>query len=87
MEVSGCRLLLFAVALRDQQNDFVFRQRGLDGRERRRAPNQKGDDYIGENDDIPQRQDRYPVRRRDGLVIPLKDLRQGLFWVFGEEEK
>jgi hypothetical protein len=77
VEVGGRRLLLFAVALRDQQNNLVFCQRRLDSRERSRASDEKGDDYIGENDDIPQRQDRNPVRRGDRLVIPLKNLRQG----------
>jgi hypothetical protein len=77
MEVSRRGLLLFAVALRDQQNDLVFRERGLDCGKRSWSPNEKRNDYIGENDDIPQRQNRNPVRRGDALVIPLENLGQG----------
>ncbi len=76
VQVSRGGLLLFAVALGDQQDDLVLRQRGFDGGKRRRTANEEGNDYIGENDDIPQRQDRYPVRRRDALVVPLKSLWQ-----------
>jgi hypothetical protein len=77
MQVCRCRLLLLAVALRDEQQDFVLSQRCLDGRQGCRAPDEKRDHYIRENDNIPKRQNRNPVRRRDGLVIALKDW-QGL---------
>jgi hypothetical protein len=78
MQVSRRGLLLLAVALRDEQDDLVLGERCLDGGKGCRTPNEQGDDYIGENDNIPQRQDRNPVRRRDALVVPLKSLRQGL---------
>jgi hypothetical protein len=87
MQVSRRGLLLLAVPLSDEQDDLVLGERCLNGGKRCRTPNEQGNYYIGENDDIPQRQDRNPVRRGDALVIPLKDLRQGLFGLFGDEEK
>jgi hypothetical protein len=78
VEISSRWLLLLAVTLCDEQDDLVLGQRCLDGSKRRGAPNEERNDYIGENDNIPQRQDRNPVRRRDALVVPLKSLRQGL---------
>ena len=77
MEVSGGWLLLFPVTLSDEQNDLVFGERRLDRGELRRSPHEKWDYYIGENDDIPKRQDRNAVRRRDALVVSLKSLGQG----------
>ena len=77
MQISRRGLLFLAVALGDEQDDLVLREGGLDRGERGRTSNEEGNDYVGENDNIPQRQDRNPVRRRDALVIPLKDLRQG----------
>jgi hypothetical protein len=77
VEIGSGWLLLFTVALGDEQDDLVFRERGFDGRERSRSPNEQRDYYIGENDNIPKRKDRNAVRRRDALVIPLKDWRQG----------
>jgi hypothetical protein len=76
VKVSGGRLLLLSVALSDQQNDLVFREGSLDCCERRRATYEERDDYIGENDNIPKRKDRNPVRRRDALVVALKSLWQ-----------
>jgi hypothetical protein len=78
MQVSGRGLLLLAVPLSDEQDDLVLGEGCLDGSKRRGAPDEERNDYIGENDNIPQRQDRNPVRRRDALVVPLKSLRQGL---------
>jgi len=78
--VQVCRrgLLLLSIALRDEEDGLVFRERCLDGGEGCRAPDQQRDYYIGENDNIPKRKDRDPVRRRDALVVPLKNRRQVL---------
>jgi hypothetical protein len=76
MQIGSGRLLLLSVALGDEQDDLVFRERGLDRRKRRGAANQKRNDYIGENDNIPKRKDRNPVRRRDAFIVALKYLRQ-----------
>ena len=78
VQVGRGRLLLLSVALRDQENDLVFRERGLDGGEGCRPTDQQRDYYIGENDNIPKRKDRNPVRRRDALVVPLKNWGQVL---------
>jgi hypothetical protein len=79
MEIGRGRLLLLTVALCDQQQDLVFRQRGFDCREGSWSPHQKWDNYIGENDNIPKRQDRNPVRRRDALIIALESLSYASF--------
>src|SRR5437868_12116693 len=76
MQIRGGGLPLFPVALRDEEDDLVFGEPGFDRRERCRTPDQKGDDYIGKNDDIPKRQDRNPVRRRDGFIVALESLGQ-----------
>jgi hypothetical protein len=77
MKVSGGGFLLFAVALRNQQNQLVFRQRCLDRSQGCRPSNEQRNYYIRENDDITERQDRDPVRSRDGLIVTLEDLGQG----------
>ncbi len=53
MKVGGCRLLLFPIALSDEQNDLVFRERSLDRGERCGATNEQRDYDVGENDNIP----------------------------------
>jgi hypothetical protein len=78
VQVSRCGFLFLSVALGDQQNELVFRERGFDGRERSRPSNEQRDDYIGENDNIPKRKDRDPVRRRDALVVAYKSWGQVL---------
>ena len=75
MKIGRRRLLLFTVTLSDEQDDLVFRQCRLDGSERGGAPDEQRDDYIGENDDIPKRQDRNSIRCRDGFIVALEDLR------------
>src|SRR6267378_8166773 len=77
VQVSGGGLLLLSVPLRDEQNDLVLGESCLDCGQRRGTSHQERDDYIGKNDNIPQRKDRNPVRRRDALVVALKSLRQG----------
>jgi hypothetical protein len=77
VQIRGGRLLLLPIALGDQQDDLIFRERRLNRCQRCGAPYQKGNDYIGENDNIPKRKDRNPVRRRDALVVALKGLWQG----------
>jgi hypothetical protein len=78
VQIGGCRLLLFTVSLRNEQDDLVLGQRGFDRCERCGPPDEERDDYIGENDNIPKRKDRDPVRRRDALVVALESLRQAL---------
>ena len=76
MQIRSGRLLLLAVALGDEQNELVLGERCLNGGQRRRAANEERDYYIGENDNITERKDRNPIRRRDGLTVALKDLGQ-----------
>ena len=77
MQVGSGGFLLFSVALGDEQNDLVFCESCFDRRQRRRTSHQKRDYDIGEYDNIPKGKDRNPVRRRDTLTIPLKNLWQG----------
>jgi hypothetical protein len=76
VQVSGRWLLLLSIALGDEKDDLVLRHRRFDCGQRRRSPHEEGNYYIGENDDIPKRQDRDAVRRRDAFVVALKSLRQ-----------
>jgi hypothetical protein len=76
VQVSGRWFLFLSVALGDQQDDLVIRHRRFDCGQRRRSPHEERNYYIGENDNIPKRKDRDAVRRRDGLVVALKSLRQ-----------
>jgi hypothetical protein len=79
VQVRRRRLLFLAVALGDKQQDLVFRQRCFDSGQRSWSPYEQGDNYIGENDNIPKRQDRNPVRRRDAFVIALESLSYASF--------
>ena len=74
MEIGRGGFLFLTVALGDEQDDFVFRDRGFDGRERSRSSDEQRDYYIGENDNIPKRKDRNAVRRRDAFVVAFKSL-------------
>ena len=76
VQVGSGGLLLLAVALRHQENDLVLGKGRLDGGKRGRPPDEERDYYVGKNDNIPKREDRNPVRRRDGLIVPLEGLRQ-----------
>jgi hypothetical protein len=76
VKVSGGWFLLFPVALGDEEDNLVLRERGLDGRQGCGPADQQRDYYVGENDNIPKRKDRNAVRRRDGLVVALKGLGQ-----------
>jgi hypothetical protein len=76
MQIGSRGFLLLTVSLGNEQNDLVFGECGFDCRERGGPPNQERNDYIWENDNIPKRQDRNPVRRRDALVVSLKNLWQ-----------
>jgi hypothetical protein len=75
VEIRRRRFLLLAVALGNEQDDLVFSESCLDGGEGRRPPHEERNYHIGEYDDIPKREDRNAVRRRDRLIIPLKGLR------------
>ena len=77
MEISGCRLLLLAVPLRNEQKNLILCQRGFDCRQRRGPPDEERNDYVRKNDNIPKRQNRDPVRRRDGFIVALKSLSHG----------
>jgi hypothetical protein len=85
VQIGSRGLLLLAIALRDEENDLVFREGGFDGGKRCRPSDQERDYYVGENDNIPKREDRNAVRRRDGLIVPLKSLRQGWDWLLEGE--
>jgi hypothetical protein len=79
--------LLFSVALCDEQENLVLCQRRLDRGQRCRPADEQRNDYIGKDDDVTKRQDRNPVRRRNGLVVPLEGLGQpyaSFFRLIGE---
>src|SRR6266545_4345018 len=74
MKIRRGGLLLFAVALRDEQEELVLRHCGFYGGEGGSPADEERDDDIRENDNIPERQHRDAIGCRNAFVVPLEYL-------------
>ena len=54
----GCRIIVASVLLRSEQDLLIGTHNLFERRDRLLATDEKGDDHVGKNDDVPERENR-----------------------------